>query len=421
MVNWFRRSKDGNYQGEHEQASRKVTSAGEAREEEHQAATSLTVEPQTSEDLVDRTPEPEEPADGFSEAGIREALRDVRDPEIGRDLISLNMIRNIVIEGGKVTVGVALTTAGCPLKHRIMTDIRDRLVMIEGVKDVEVDFGVMTDTDRQNLLTSLHGGPSELAPAFKDESKTRIIAVVSGKGGVGKSTVAVNLAAALDRAGHSVEILDADVHGSSIPVMLGSLEKPNVVGGVIFPIESRSGLKFISMGNFVNEGQAIIWRAPIVNKALTQLMRDVYWDEPDFIIVDMPPGTGDVALTIAQMIPKAEALVVTTPQADAARVAVKAGKMAVQAHLKVVGVVENMSFAECPDCGKEMRIFGGDGGERVAGELDSRVLGRVPILPDATGEPGNALFAEDTAPRRAFDEIARALAQTKVRRRIKVL
>ena len=421
MVNWFRKSTDGNYQGEHEQASRKATSVGEAREEEHQATTSLTVEPQTSEDLVDRTPEPEEPADGFSEAGIREALRDVRDPEIGRDLISLNMIRNIVIEGGKVTVGVALTTAGCPLKHRIMTDIRDRLVMIEGVKDVEVDFGVMTDTDRQNLLTSLHGGPSELAPAFKDESKTRIIAVVSGKGGVGKSTVAVNLAGALDRAGHSVEILDADVHGSSIPVMLGSLEKPNVVGGVIFPIESRSGLKFISMGNFVNEGQAIIWRAPIVNKALTQLMRDVYWDEPDFIIVDMPPGTGDVALTIAQMIPKAEALVVTTPQADAARVAVKAGKMAVQAHLKVVGVVENMSFAECPDCGKEMRIFGGDGGERVAGELDSRVLGRVPILPDATGEPGNALFAEDTAPTRAFDEIAQALAQTKVRRRIKVL
>jgi ATP-binding protein involved in chromosome partitioning len=421
MVNWFRRGTDDNYQGEHEQASRKATSVGEAREEEHQAATSLTVEPQTSEDLVDRTPEPEEPADGFSEAGIREALRDVRDPEIGRDLISLNMIRNIVIEDGKVTVGVALTTAGCPLKHRIMTDIRDRLVMIEGVKDVEVDFGVMTDTDRQNLLTSLHGGPSELAPAFKDESKTRIIAVVSGKGGVGKSTVAVNLAGALDRAGHSVEILDADVHGSSIPVMLGSLEKPNVVGGVIFPIESRSGLKFISMGNFVNEGQAIIWRAPIVNKALTQLMRDVYWDEPDFIIVDMPPGTGDVALTIAQMIPKAEALVVTTPQADAARVAVKAGKMAVQAHLKVVGVVENMSFAECPDCGKEMRIFGGDGGERVAGELDSRVLGRVPILPDATGEPGNALFAEDTAPTRAFDEIARALAQTKVRRRIKVL
>jgi ATP-binding protein involved in chromosome partitioning len=380
-----------------------------------------TFEGETAEDLVDRMPQPDEPADGFSEAGIREALRDVRDPEIGRDLISLNMIRNVDIEGARVTVGVALTTSGCPLKHRIMTDVRDRLLMLDGVEDVEVDFGVMTDSDRQNLLTSLHGGPSELAPAFKDDSKTRIIAVVSGKGGVGKSTVAVNLAAALDRAGHSVEILDADVHGSSIPVMLGSLEKPNVVGGVIFPIESQTGLKFISMGNFVNEGQAIIWRAPIVNKALTQLMRDVYWDEPDFIVVDMPPGTGDVALTIAQMIPKAEALVVTTPQADAARVAVKAGKMAVQAHLKVVGVVENMSFAECPDCGKEMRIFGGDGGERVAAELESRVLGRVPILPDATGEPGNALFAEDTAPMRAFNEIAQALVQTKVRRRIKVL
>ena len=370
---------------------------------------------------VQRTPKEEQPADGFSEAGIREALRDVRDPEIGRDLISLNMVREVLIEGSSITVGIALTTAGCPLKHRIMTDVRDRLTMIEGVEHVEVDFGVMTDTDRQNLLTSLHGGPSEIAPAFKDESRTRIIAVVSGKGGVGKSTVAVNLAAALNRAGRSVEILDADVHGSSIPVMLGSLEKPNVVGGVIFPIESPQGLKFISMGNFVNEGQAIIWRAPIVNKALTQLMRDVYWDEPDFIIVDMPPGTGDVALTVAQMIPKAEALVVTTPQADAARVAVKAGKMAVQAHLKVAGVVENMGYAECPDCGKEMRIFGGDGGDRVAGELGTRVLGCIPILPDATGEPGNALFAEDTAPARAFDEIAHSLAQKKVRKRIKVL
>ena len=409
MVDWLRRRAN---RDEHPQSEPEAAAPNEEP---------TTFEGDTTEDLVDRTREPEEPADGFSEAGIREALRDVRDPEIGRDLIALNMIRNVDIEGGKVTVGVALTTSGCPLKHRIMTDVRDRLMMIDGVEDVEVDFGVMTDSDRQNLLTSLHGGPSELAPAFKDDSKTRIIAVVSGKGGVGKSTVAVNLAAALDRAGHSVEILDADVHGSSIPVMLGSLEKPNVVGGVIFPIESHTGLKFISMGNFVNEGQAIIWRAPIVNKALTQLMRDVYWDEPDFIVVDMPPGTGDVALTIAQMIPKAEALVVTTPQADAARVAVKAGRMAVQAHLKVVGVVENMSFAECPDCGKEMRIFGGGGGERVAAELESRVLGRVPILPDATGEPGNALFAEDTAPTRAFDEIAQALAQTKVRRRIKVL
>ena len=409
MVDWLRRRAN---RDEHPQSEPEAAAPNEEP---------TTFEGDTAEDLVNRTPEPEEPADGFSEVGIREALRDVRDPEIGRDLIALNMIRNVDIEGGKVTVGVALTTSGCPLKHRIMTDVRDRLMMIDGVEDVEVDFGVMTDSDRQNLLTSLHGGPSELAPAFKDDSKTRIIAVVSGKGGVGKSTVAVNLAAALDRAGHSVEILDADVHGSSIPVMLGSLEKPNVVGGVIFPIESHTGLKFISMGNFVNEGQAIIWRAPIVNKALTQLMRDVYWDEPDFIVVDMPPGTGDVALTIAQMIPKAEALVVTTPQADAARVAAKAGRMAVQAHLKVVGVVENMSFAECPDCGKEMRIFGGGGGERVAAELESRVLGRVPILPDATGEPGNALFAEDTAPTRAFDEIAQALVQTKVRRRIKVL
>jgi len=404
VVDWFRRRAEN---------GRPSNEAGETG--------ALDVSAETAEELVDRTPQPPEPADGFSEAGIREALRDVRDPEIGRDLVSLNMIRNIDIEGSGVTVGVALTTAGCPMKHRITTDVRDRVMMIEGVKSVEVDFGVMTDTDRQNLMTSLHGGPSELAPAFRDESKTRIIAIVSGKGGVGKSTVAVNLAAALDRAGHSVEILDADVHGSSIPVMLGSMEKPNVVGGVIFPIESTQGLKFISMGNFVNEGQAIIWRAPIVNKALTQLMRDVYWDEPDFIIVDMPPGTGDVALTVAQMIPKAEALVVTTPQADAARVAVKAGKMAVQAHLKVAGVVENMGHAVCPCCGEEMKIFGGDGGNQVAEELGSTVMSRIPILPDATGEPGNALFEEGSAPARAFDEIAASLAATKVRRRIKVL
>jgi len=367
------------------------------------------------------TAAPAQSADGLSEAGIREALRDVRDPEIGRDLISLNMVRGVEISGGNVKVGVALTTAGCPMKHRITNDVRDRLMEVSGVESVDVDFGVMTDTDRQNLMTSLHGGSAELAPAFREESKTRVIAVVSGKGGVGKSTVAVNLAAALMRLGKSVEILDADVHGSSVPVMLGATEKPNVVGGVIFPIESRSGLKFISMGNFVAEGQAIIWRAPIVNKALTQLMRDVYWDEPDFIVVDMPPGTGDVALTIAQMIPKAEALVVTTPQADAARVAVKAGKMAVQAHLKVAGVIENMSYAECPDCGKELKIFGGDGGSQVAGELDTKIMGRVPILPDSTGEPGNALFPEDSAPTRAFDGVAQAIAAKKVRRKLKVL
>ncbi len=425
MVDWFRKrgGKVTPTEREPEEAARLEPSRPEAvgHGDSRTEATPRGPEFETASEPAERTPKEEQSADGFSEAGIREALRDVRDPEIGRDLVSLNMIREVQIEGSSVTVGVALTTAGCPLKHRITTDIRDRLLMISGVENVEVDFGVMSDADRQNLLTSLHGGPSEIAPAFRDESKTRIIAVVSGKGGVGKSTVAVNLAAALDRAGHSVEILDADVHGSSIPVMLGSLEKPNVVGGVIFPIESSQGLKFISMGNFVNEGQAIIWRAPIVNKALTQLMRDVYWDEPDFIIVDMPPGTGDVALTVAQMIPKAEALVVTTPQADAARVAVKAGKMAAQAHLKVAGVVENMGYAECPDCGKEIKIFGGDGGDRVAGELETRVLGRIPILPDASGEPGNALFPEDTAPARAFDEIARSLAQKKVRRRIKVL
>ncbi len=419
MVEWFRRRKSSNSRGKSEQAAREPASTGEVRRETLQEDASFKAE--TAENLVDRTPKPEEPADGFSEAGIREALRDVRDPEIGRDLVSLNMVREVRVEGPSVTVGIALTTAGCPLKHRITTDVRDRLMMIEGVEHVEVDFGVMSDADRQNLLTSLHGGPSELAPAFKDESKTRIIAVVSGKGGVGKSTVAVNLAAALDRAGHTVSVLDADVHGSSIPVMLGSLEKPNVVGGVIFPIESPQGLKFISMGNFVNEGQAVIWRAPIVNKALTQLMRDVYWDEPDFIIVDMPPGTGDVALTVAQLIPKAEALVVTTPQADAARVAVKAGKMAVQAHLSLVGVVENMGYAECPDCGKELKIFGGDGGDRVAGELGTGVLGRIPIIPDASGEPGRSIFAEGTAPARAFDEIAQTVTRSKVRRRLKVL
>lgn len=369
--------------------------------------------------VSNKQPEAKAP-DEFSEAGIREALKDVRDPEIGRDLISLNMIRGIKIEGSSVVVGVALTTGGCPLKHQITGDIQDRLKMIPGVEQVDVDFDVMTDTERQDLFTTVHGKPDEPAPAFKDDSRTRVIAVVSGKGGVGKSTVAVNLAAALSREGYSVAILDADVHGSSVPVMLGSLARPNVVDGVIFPVEA-GGLRFISMGNFVEEGQAIIWRAPIVNKALSQLLRDVYWGEPDFIIVDMPPGTGDVALTVAQKIPKAEALVVTTPQADAARVAVKAGKMAHEAHLKVIGVVENMSYATCPDCGTEIKIFGGDGGDRVVQQLDSRMLGRIPILPDASGEPGKALFHADTLPGQAFTGIARNVASMKSRRRLKVL
>src|SRR3954465_10999246 len=204
MANWFRRrTRDGATEGKPEQEASAAETARPTvpvATERGDGAASLEVRPETADDLVDRTPEPEEPADGFSEAGIREALRDVRDPEIGRDLVSLNMVRGIEIDGQRVTVGVSLTPAGCPLKHRITTDIKDRLAMIEGVEAVEVDFGVMTDEDRQNLLTSLHGGPSELAPAFRDESKTRIIAVVIGKGGGGKSTATLNLSAALDRA-----------------------------------------------------------------------------------------------------------------------------------------------------------------------------------------------------------------------------
>jgi ATP-binding protein involved in chromosome partitioning len=405
-VDWFRRRKRDEQEAPPEQRK------GEDSVDE-------TISEAVSQE-VEREEPRREPVEPFSEAGIREALKDVRDPEIGRDLVSLNMVRSVEIDGSYVTVGVALTTGGCPLKHQITKDIQDRVKEIEGVEAVSVDFGVMTEEERANLFGTIHGAPDELAPAFRDESKTRVIAVVSGKGGVGKSTVAVNLAYALQAAGHTVAVLDADVYGSSVPVMLGSREKPNAVEGVIFPVEAH-GLKFISMGNLVEEGQAIIWRAPIVNKALTQLMRDVYWDEPDFIIVDMPPGTGDVALTIAQRIPKAEALVVTTPQADAARVAVKAGKMAVQAHLKVIGVVENMSYAECPDCGKELKIFGGDGGRTVAESLNQEVLGRIPILPDDTGEPGNALYPEDSTPGRAFTDIASQLAAMKARKRMKVL
>lgn len=405
---WFRK-KNSNASGETQESA--VQESGGVGE---------TVSEAASEE-VHREEQQSGPVEPFSEAGIREALKDVRDPEIGRDLITLNMIRSVEIEDSSVTVGIALTTSGCPMKHRLTQDVQDRLSEIEGVENVEVDFGVMTDDDRQNLMNALHGGPSEIAPAFRDESKTRIIAVVSGKGGVGKSTVAVNLAAALGRAGHSVEILDADVHGASVPVMLGATQKPNVVEGVIFPIESEQGLKFISMGNFVEEGQAIIWRAPIVNKALTQMMRDVYWDEPDFIVVDMPPGTGDVALTVAQMIPKAEALVVTTPQADAARVAVKAGKMAVQAHLKLAGTIENMSHALCPDCGKEMQIFGGDGGRQVSERLETGLLGRIPIHPEESGEPGRGVHPEGSAPAEAFDEIAASIAQMKARKRVKIV
>src|SRR3954454_22138200 len=321
---------------------------------------------------------------------IQAALATVIDPEIHRPITELGMVKEIDISpDGVVTVTVLLTVAGCPMKETLTRDVTTAVGRVPGVSRVAVTLDVMSPEQRQQLQTTLRGGtPAKEIPFAQPGSLTQVIAVASGKGGVGKSSVTVNLALAMARDGRKVAILDADIYGHSVPAMLGVAdERPTQVEDMIMPVPAQ-GLSVISIGMLKpRREQVVAWRGPMLDRALVQMLTDVYWGDLDILLLDLPPGTGDMAISLGQHLPGAEVVVVTTPQEAAAEVAERAGTMANMLHQRVIGVIENMSFLVCPHCGPshQLELFGSGGGARVAATLSGRfgddvpLLGRVPI------------------------------------------
>jgi ATP-binding protein involved in chromosome partitioning len=316
---------------------------------------------------------------------VLEALATVIDPEIGKPITDLGMVADIAVEGRTVAVAIKLTVAGCPLKDRITNDVTAAVKGLGGVDDVRIAFGSMTDTERADLSTRLRAergqGEERTIEFAQPGNTTNVIAIASGKGGVGKSSITVNLAAALAADGHQVGVLDADIYGYSVPRMLGVSGQPVGVAGMVMPLQAH-GMKVISIGFFLPDpDRPVMWRGPMLHRALQQFLADVYWGDLDYLLCDLPPGTGDVAISLAQMLPNADLIVVTTPQQAAQKVAVRAGLMAEQTGMKVTGIIENMASFTCPDCGSSHDIFGSGGGQELAEALSVPLLGRVPIDP----------------------------------------
>jgi ATP-binding protein involved in chromosome partitioning len=348
---------------------------------------------------------------------VREALRSVNDPEIGRPIEDIGMLRDIeVLDGGLVRVHVLITIEGCPLKDRITSDVTEALAPLEGVERVDVALSPMSEEQRASLVATLRGGAApQQQPTFFTGSDTTVIAVASGKGGVGKSSVTVNLACALAAEGHRVGVLDADVWGFSVPRMMGVTGKPVGFNDMILPLESH-GVKVISMGFFVPEETPVIWRGPMLHKAIEQFLGDVYWGDLDFLLCDLPPGTGDVSISLASFLPGASMLVVTTPQEAARKVAERAGKMAERTNLRPVGVIENMSWFVCPHCGEHTPIFGQGGGREAAETLGVPLFAQVPLEPALRegGDDGAPIVVTDpdSPAGEALRRAARELAQS---------
>ncbi|MFE7871276.1 Mrp/NBP35 family ATP-binding protein [Micromonospora humida] len=361
------------------------------------------------------------PVSTLSDA-IQAALATVNDPEIRRPITDLGMVRSAEIgEDGVVRVGLLLTVAGCPLKDKLRGDINAAVGAVPGVSGVEIEFGVMSPEQRQELQGKLRGGAATdepVIPFAQPGSRTRVYAVASGKGGVGKSSVTVNLAAALAARGLSVGVVDADIYGHSVPRMLGAEGKPTRVEDMIMPPQAN-GVKVISIGMFTPGNAAVVWRGPMLHRALQQFLGDVYWGELDVLLLDLPPGTGDIAISVAQLLPNAEILVITTPQAAAAEVAERAGAISLQTHQRIVGVIENMSWLELPD-GSRMEVFGAGGGQEVADSLSRTIGAQVPLLgqipmDSRVREGGDAgtpivLSAPDAPAAKALHQVADRLA-----------
>jgi ATP-binding protein involved in chromosome partitioning len=312
---------------------------------------------------------------------VTTALAGVNDPEIGRPITELGMVKSVAIAtDGRVDVGIYLTVAGCPMRETITTRVTNAVAALPGVTSVLVDLDVMTEEQRKAMQTQLRGGKAEpVIPFAQPASLTKVYAVVSGKGGVGKSSVTVNLAASLAAAGHKVGVVDADIYGHSIPRMLGVTGRPTSVEKMIMP-PSAHDVKVISIGMFTEGNTPIVWRGPMLHRAMQQFLADVFWGDLDYLLLDLPPGTGDVAISLAQLLPNAELLVVTTPQLAAAEVAERAGALVTQTKQRIVGVIENMSYLLCPHCGEQMDVFGSGGGETVAAALGRLTGTTVPLL-----------------------------------------
>jgi ATP-binding protein involved in chromosome partitioning len=381
---------------------------------------------------------------GPSEQQLIEALRPVTDPELHMSIVDLGMVRGVSSRRGRVTATVALTVAGCPMRDEVTRRVRTALLEVRGVKEVAVELTVMTPEELEAVRAQVSGrsadpqawggqaassgagapghahqharplGHEEGRPnPFGARSRTRVIGVSSGKGGVGKSSVTVNLGVALAAAGHDVGILDADVYGFSVPGMLGVSEEPTVHDLKMLPPQAH-GVRCISMGFFLEDQQPVVWRGPMLHKALEQFLVDVDWGDPEFLLVDMPPGTGDVALSMAQYLPTSEMYVVTTPQPAARKVAQRSAYMAKKLNLPLRGVVENMSWWAMPD-GSRQTPFGVGGGAQLAEELGVPLLAQIPLDPSLreggdAGEP-IAVSAPESEAGRAFAGLAEAIVK----------
>jgi len=347
---------------------------------------------------------------------IMEVLKGVQDPEIQKPLTDLDMIKSVDISGGAVKVEVLLTVPECPMRKQITSEIEKVVGAIDGVESVEVKLGVMTPEQRKNLAKKIYG--KDYKQAAQAEGKQgnvagdfakRVIAVASGKGGVGKSTVTSNLAAALSRLGKKVGVLDADVYGFSVPRILGVSGQPTAIDDHIVPLR-KENIQVMSIGFFVDETTPVIWRGPMLHKTINQFISDVLWDQLDYLLIDLPPGTGDVTISIAQALPKAEILVVTTPQPVASHTAGRVGKMAEQTKLSVLGVVENMSYFETN--GKKEYIFGQGGGQELARSLGVKFMGEIPLkteIREAADSGNPAAFSDDNDIARYYLDIARKI------------
>ena len=340
------------------------------------------------------------PATDVDLGAVHTALAAVEDPELRLPLAEAGMLGDVEVDrSGTVRVAVRLTTPSCPMKDRLVSDVTRAVSRVPGVTGVQVGLGAMTEGERLALAGRLRGSRAAGAHPFGDGSATRVYAVASGKGGVGKSTVTANLAVALAQQGQRVGVLDADVWGWSVPQLFGVRRAPVAIKGLMLPVQAH-GVSLMSVGFFVEDDEPVVWRGPMLHKAIEQFLGDVHWGDLDTLLIDLPPGTGDVTMTLLELVPDAQLLAVTTPQLAAQTVAARVGRMARDARMPVAGVVENMSTLVCPSCAERTPLFGEGGGARLAAAIDAPLLGQVPLdLPLRTsGDSGvPAMVAAPTA------------------------